>query len=383
MNTAKTVMDINNESVTCPLNFPHQILCPSNCNCVRRSFDEVLIVACSNISTVPALPPYRNLKDFPLSRIQLVVKGNEISFLPSKAKDVYYNDVTEIFAAYNKIREISIENIPDRLQFLDIQFNRIKSVSVDVIMMFASLSYLQISNNPWNCTNEGTLELVKFVKEHRSIVRDFNAVQCLSQQYFLEIDVHAGCHKETLIAIALFLIFAITWLSIYIYHFKREAISEWIFTHDKHHIVEAIANKFKLFDGLIIATEYDKIFARYLTAKLMDKPNRYKMGSIMRDWSPDDPIPKNVLQGMRNSKRAIVVLSDYFEESDWTRWNHFNTGTRIIFVSRGKVAPVDFGISNQISIRFSDPWFWDKLKHAMENVEELSFEEDAFEMQEV
>lgn len=63
------------------------------------------------------------------------------------------------------------------------------------------------------------------------------------------------------------------------------------------------------------------------------------------------------------------------QESDWTRWNYFNTNTRIIFIVKGKKATESIGISNMMLIKFGDPWFWEKLKHAMTRLDELSFDE--------
>lgn len=376
METAKTVMAIDKELVTCPLDFPHQVLCPVNCYCARRTFDELLIIACVNITEVPTMPPYRGLMDVTLNKIQLVVKGNGITRLPNKHIDSNYNDVAEIFASYNNIEEISMENIPDQLEIIDLQFNRIKHVSPHVIAMFMSLSYIQLSNNPWNCTDSTAMPLVSFVKSHRHIARDFNVVQCSDQRFFLEIDSDANCHSAVLIAVFLLLLFAFVASIILLYYRNREAIYEWIFLHDKFRILERLADKVKLFDAIIIATDYDKVFGKYITNKLIGKPNQFKIGFMAKDWSDEEEIPEEVLNNLRNSRRAILVVSDHFEETDWSRWNHFNTGTRIIFIVKGKIDTSVFGITNQVSIKFSDPWFWDKIKHAMTNVDELSFDCD-------
>lgn len=242
--------------------------------------------------------------------------------------------------------------------------------------MFLTLNYVQLSNNPWNCSDSMTMQLVSFVKAHRHIARDFNVVQCSDQRFFLEIDSDTSCHSAVLIAVFLLLLLVLVVAIIFLYCRNREAIWEWIFVHDKFRIVERLADKLKLFDAIIIASDYDKVFGKYVTTKLVGKPNQFKIGFMVKDWADEEEIPENVLKNLKNSRRAILVVSDHFEESDWSRWNHFKTGTRIIFIVKGKVDASTFGLTNQVSIQFSDPWFWDKIKHAIRNVDELSVESE-------
>lgn len=369
--TPKTVKEIEKNSLTCPLNLPHQILCPTPCRCVRRSYDMVLIIACQNISIVPTLPPYRTLTDIKLDRIQLKVNGNGIERLPNKHHDLNYNDVTEIYASHNNIQWIIIENIPDFLEYLDLKLNRFKYLPSDVIFQLRTLKFLHLKDNPWNCS--ASFELVQFVKTHRDIVKDFNMIQCSNQQFFLELDIEEKCSGRIVIIVVVIAFIVLGGSSFYVYKHKQLQISEWIFLHDKHHLLERFFDKFKLFDAIIVATEYDMVFGKYITAKLVDKPNQFKVGLMIKDWTGEDPIPINILKNLRNARRVLIILSENFEEIDWTRWNYFHTNTRIIFVLKSRASDDSIDISNKMSIKFGDPWFWDKIKHAIKHREELSF----------
>lgn len=368
-----TVRDIKKDSLTCPLNLPHQIFCPKLCRCLRRPSDGVLIIACANISHVPLLPHYRKLTDIKLDKIELRLKGNGIDRLPSKLRDSNYNDVTAIYASHNAIRVIGIENIPDRLEYFDLMFNRLTHVSSDVIARFSTLSFLRLSNNPWNCST--SIDLIRFVKTHRTIVKDFNTVLCSNKQYFLEVDIEEKCNGQVYAAILIIIGLATAVAAFYTFRHYQEKIIEWIFMNDKHHIIERVLNKMKLFDATVIAADNDKVFGKYIAAKLMEKPNQFKIGLFTKDWTANEPFPENVLKSLKNSRRAIVVLSEYFDETQWTRWNYFNINTRIVFIEKGKSSSNDMKISNSIFISLSDPWFWDKLKHAMANYEELNVNE--------
>lgn len=368
-----TVREIKKDALTCPLNFPHQVFCPKLCRCVRRPSDGVLIIACSNISSVPILPQYRKLTDIKLDRIELRIKGNGIDHLPSKRRDPNYNDVTAIYASYNAIRVITVENIPDRLEYLDLQFNRLTHVSSDIVARFTLLSFVRLGDNPWSCSN--STDLIRFVKTHRRVVTDFNEIRCSNQQYFLEVDVEEKCNGQVYAAILIILGLVTAAAVFYTYRHYQQIIVEWIFMNDKRHFIERVLEKMKLFDGTVIAAENDKVFGKYISAKLMEKPNQFKIALFTKDWSANEPIPDNVLKSLRNSRRALVVLSEYFDETQWTRWNYFNTSTRVVFIKKGKSNSIDIKISNSISISLSDPWFWDKLKHAMVNHDELSVDE--------
>lgn len=368
--TAATVREMKKESLTCPLNFPHQVFCPSSCKCERRPADSVLIISCANISFVPMMPPYRRLTDIKLDKIELRIRGNEIGYLPSKIHDPNYNDVTEIHASHNVIRYLELENIPDRLEYLDLKFNRLTYVAPEVVARLAALNFLHLSKNPWNCSVSS--ELISFVKTYRTVVKDFNVITCSNQQYFLEVAAEQKCSGKVFAAIFIILGFTAAAASFYVYRCFREVIVEWIFLNDKHHFIERVLDKMKLFDAIVIAAENDKVFGKYVAGKLMEKPNLFKVGLFTKEWSASETIPKDVSKMLKKSRRVVIVLSEYFDENQWARWNYFNLSTRVVFIEKGKSNSVNIQLSNSISINLSDPWFWDKLKHAMVNRTELN-----------
>lgn len=379
--STETVMSVDQDSLTCPLNFPHQELCPSSCKCLRRPSDGVLIIACNNITKVPMMPPYQTLTDIKLSKIELWVVGNGIETLPSTKRDPNYNDVVEIYASRNEIRWLTIENIPKALKLLDMRFNQLTSVPSEVVMRFATIDFIQLSNNPWNCSV--SLQLIKFVKTYRHIVKDFNVIRCFeNQNYFIEIETDEKCEGRVLMAFAVVIFLVSLVASFYVYRHNKESVIEWIFTKEKHHLMERVYDKLKLFDGVIIASDYDEVVGKYIASKLMNKPNQFKVALTIRDWSAFEPIPEETLKNLRNARRVIIVLTENFKESDWKRWNYFNIRTRVIFVVKGQANCDNIELTNKFFMKFNDPWFWDKLKHSMTNFSEMNTESrDDTEMQ--
>jgi protein toll len=258
------------------------------------------------------MPLFKELKDITLDRIQLDIIANAVESLPSKRHDHKYNDVTILLASHNNIKSVTVDNIPDRLEILELKYNRLTHIRPDVIEKFTKLRLLHLSENPWDCSR--AKELVKFVKTNRDIEKDFNLVQCSSYEYFLEIETENRCENFTSISITF--IAVISAISVFIvYYFKRATITEWIFTHDKHYLVERTFDLIKLFDGIVCVANNDKIFGKFIAARLLERPNEYKISMVVRNWSASDKIPERILKGVRNSRRVIVILSEYFEVS--------------------------------------------------------------------
>jgi Leucine-rich repeat (LRR) protein len=374
------VARIDEKVLTCPLDLPHQVLCPYLCSCNRLASESVLKISCSNIEKVPVLPPYKMLNDIKINKVELYISRNGIERLPSKLQDRNYNDVTVINASFNRIQRITVENIPDRLMHLDLMFNRLKYISAPVIARMSHLGFVHLSSNPWNCSS--STEIVKFVKDNRDIVKDFAITLCSDGRYFLEVSTDNHCNGYILLAIFGFLIISCIAALVVAYHIKKAAIAEWIFLHDKRNLIERLKNNFKIFDATIVVADNDQVVGKYIRTKLMNPPNQFKVDLIAKNWSGEDDMPSSVRENLRRSRRTIVILSEYFDEADWTKWNFFNIGNRVIFVIMSRKNTADIEISNKFLIKFRDPWFWDKLKHLMTNQSEMLVEEhDENEMQ--
>lgn len=368
-NDGVALKDIRKDKFKCPLDNSHHNLCPDLCQCNRQSATQSLIIKCVGITEIGLLPPYKTLKDIILNKIELRVNGNQISHLPSKIKDRIYNDVAKIHASYNFIEQILPENIPDKLIFLDVQFNKLKTLMPNVISTFGRLQLriILLSNNPWNCRSSN--DLITFVKNNRDVVKDFSSIKCSDQRYFLELAVESISRRQFIFGVMFILIISITSMSLfYIIHRKRQMLTEFIFNHDRFHLLERLIDWFKYFDAIIVSHECDKTFGKYIASKLNSDPKKFKLEIITKRWRGN--IPDDVLKKFRLSKRVIIVLSDNFE-SNWERWNYFHTKTRIIFVVKGKTKIEEIKITNKFLVNFPDPWFWDKLKYVMLNIEEL------------
>lgn len=376
-----TVMMIEPEKHLCELDtMPHQTLCAKECHCVRNPIDRTLNVECMNISQFPSLPPRDILATNDVDKIKLKVNTNVIERLPSKF-DHNYNAVIEIYAQFNHIKHLSENNFPDDLEILDLRVNRLQYVGPKVLQKFAKLKSLFLGDNPWNCSSPLAKDLINFVKTHREIVKDFNTIRCTDNVYFLEFKAN-DCHFYIYITLVVSLLI-LTFVGIFVLYYRnRTTIVDFVYQKDHHHIMERSIQFLKKLDACIVCAEYDKVFANYVGTKLIKSPNSFKCALIEKNWQSDEKIPKKIAKAFRASRRIIVILSEYFEEDDWAKWKFSAISSSIIFITKGTTTADVIKLPNMMTmVRFNDPWFWDKLKFAMTNHEELIIDSNDVEMQ--
>lgn len=333
-------------------------------------------ITCDNIIEVPVLPPYKFISSF-ISSIILDVKGNGITLLPNKSRETY-NHVIEIYAAFNSIRELHEYNLPDALQSIDLQHNMLKTIAPDVLLRFATLQRVLLSVNLWNCTQ--SKELVIFVKNHRDIVMDFNHVRCHNGDgiFFLELDYDFKC--GALIYLFLTVIFLTIGLgaAFFFYHKYYKVLNEWIFIHDKYHVIEQVRDMImmKKYDICFVMSNYDVVMVKYIADRLKRKPNAFKCAFVTRNWASDEIIPSNVMITLKKSRRVAVILSEFFEEDNWSQWSYPNIHARLIIIEKGATKSTHINLANKMAVKFNDPWFWDKLKFIITHRREMEVESD-------
>lgn len=320
------------------------------------------------------LPPYNFISSF-ISSIILHVEGNGIKQLPDKSRETY-NHVIEIYAAFNNIRELHDYNLPDALQSIDLKHNMLKTITPDVLFRFATLQRVQLSDNLWNCTQ--SKELVIFVNNHRDIVMDFNHVRCRDGRFFLEIDYEFKCGP--LIFLILTIIFLIIGFgsAIYFYIKYYKFLTEWIFIHDKYHVVEQLRDMImmKKIDICFVMTPYDVVMLKYIADRLKRKPYAFKCAFVTRNWASNEKIPSYVMTTLKKSRRVAVILSEFFEEDNWDQWSYSNIQTRLIIIEKGTTRSTHINLVNKMAVKFNDPWFWDKLKFIITHRHEMEVESD-------
>jgi hypothetical protein len=166
--------------------------------------------------------------------------------------------------------------------------------------------------------------------------------------------------------------------AIFFYRKYYKIVTEWIFVHDKYQVVEQARDTImmKKFDICFVMSAYDLVLVKYIADRLKRKPNAFKCAFVTRTWASDEIIPPNVMLTLKKSRRVAVVLSEFFEEDNWSQWSYSNILARLIIIEKGSTNSSHINLPNKMAVKFNDPWFWDKLKFIITNRREMEVESD-------
>ncbi|XP_062539374.1 protein toll-like [Armigeres subalbatus] len=370
--------------------FPSAEDCPQNCDCALRLVDHTAVINCSGrgLTHIPKLPTPSHLhEDF--NALELHVENNEITFLP----DSYltgYNEVTQLYAQNNSIRKVLPQNIPSKLQFLDLSQNQLQLVedpTLEVLNRSSHLQTVKLSQNHWQCDCLASNFLI-FVQQNPHLIADISRVQCHpSGKSFDSITVNELCYEDYTIQLVMCFVIAALGLligltSLLFFRYQTE-VKVWLFTHNLFLslITEEELDRDKLYDAFISYSHLDEEFITdELIPKLENEPMNFKTCWHVRDFMPGEMIMTQIVKSIEASRRTVIVLSKNFLESSWAKQEFRQAHVQSMEDNRVRVIVViyeDIGNIDQLDgelkaylktntyVKWGDPWFWQKLRYAM------------------
>ncbi|CAD7090423.1 unnamed protein product [Hermetia illucens] len=380
--------ELNGWSIT-SLNYKELVCqhkpCPKMCICWVR-YDQTFIVYCSssNLTKVPSLQDVPKLKT---KSIVLHIANNNITTLPDNHFPGY-SLVSELYASNNSISQFTGPNIPTNLQVLDLSNNILTGINTSVlerIKQTNQTSHLYLGHNPWQC-DCSALSLLSFIRANLERIHDLNFIECTTGAKFLALFPKDLCKESIVyeilayIAAALGVVFAI--LVGLMYRFRTE-IKVWLFAHNMclYFVTKQNTDEDKKYDAFISYSHKDEDFViENLLPNLENGSKPYKLCLHERDWVPGEFIPTQIIQSVNDSRRTVIVLSLNFLESVWGILEFQiaykaaleEARTRIIIIMYSDIGDsVDVGpelksyLNTNTYIKWGDPWFWEKLRHAM------------------
>ncbi|CAO1328362.1 unnamed protein product [Diamesa serratosioi] len=372
--TLLSVLDLRDNNIKrIDFNIKHE------CKCMVRAADQTLIVNCSNLNLIelPSLPNITNLK---LNKIELIIDNNNITKLPSHTFP-FYNAVSKLIAFNNQISDLHLDNIPILLQTLELKNNKLTFFDTNVVNVFKEIKILSLSDNSWNCECS-SIDFLNFVKEYRANITDFNNLKCFDGQMMSELETDDLCFNYLLLAVILTVISTIIGIIAAIYYKFKIEIKIWLFAHNccLWWVSEEELDRDMIYDAFIVFATPDQTMVEELVLGLESCKTPYKCCVHIRDWPPGEMIVTQVHNSIRDSRRTIVVLSPHFRESRWARFelrvallNAFDEKrSRVIIVLNGELNDIDdmdedleLYLKLNTYIKWTDKWFWSKLKYAM------------------
>ncbi|CAD7090425.1 unnamed protein product [Hermetia illucens] len=374
------IMSLNYKQMLCQ----HKS-CPSMCICWTR-YDQTLIVNCSS-SNLAKVPSLHDVLTSNIKSIVLHIANNNITTLPDNHSPGY-SLVSELYASNNSISRFAEPNIPTNLQVLDLSNNTLTQIDATVfkrIKQINQTSHLYFGDNPWQC-DCNALGLLSFIRTNSERIQDLNFIKCSTGARFSTLFPKDLCKESIVfevlayIAAALGVIFVV--LGGLSYRFRTE-IKVWLFAHNMcwHLVTEQNIDDDKKYDAFISYSHKDEDFViENLLPNLENGPIPYKLCLHERDWLPGEFIHTQIIQSVNDSRRTIIVLSPNYLESVWGSLEFQiaykaaleEARTRIIIIMYRDIGnSVDVGpelksyLNTNTYIKWDDPWFWEKMRHAM------------------
>ncbi|KAH8242695.1 hypothetical protein KR032_001239, partial [Drosophila birchii] len=138
------------------------IACPDVCECQYNYDDMELEINCSGrgLTQIPPLP---------ISIIgdsKLIFQNNSLSKWPDYSLEGYSN-LRRLDVARNILTNMSIGNLPRKLDYLDISFNNVKEMNSDIIEYIRNVSIFKQNGNKWlvYCDDDQLLHLFRDLKK--------------------------------------------------------------------------------------------------------------------------------------------------------------------------------------------------------------------------
>ena len=153
--------------------------------------------------------------------------------------------------------------------------------------------------------------------------------------------------------------------------------------------IDAVADAEKIFDAFLTYSAADDVFVRQVLAPELEHggnfisyPNQYKLCLFYRDLPLQVCLADLIGQASESSRRTIIILSENFLKSEWSRYD-FKSGLhqalregnrKPIIIMLGDIPSRDIDpdlrlyLKNGTILYWGSKSFWEKLKYLLPDV---------------
>jgi hypothetical protein len=191
---------------------------------------------------------------------------------------------------------------------------------------------------------------------------------------------------STLICLTLLIVGLVT-----VYFYRNEA-RIWLYSRYGIRFfqrIDAVADAEKIFDAFIAYSAGADVFVRQVLAPELEQggdyivyPNQYKLCLFYRDLPLQVCLADLIIQANESSKRTIIILSENFLKSEWSRYD-FKSGLhqalragnrKPIIIMLGDIPSREIDpdlrlyLKNGTILYWGTKSFWEKLKYLLPDV---------------
>ena len=341
----------------------------------------------------------------------LDLSNNQLAQLNSSSLEGLWN-LSRLNLSANLLSHMDNGTLSDlrKLQSVDLRSNLFEEIDLSSIFGGVRPAAIWMYGNPWRCLCQD-----KHVKEQllawAELVRDITSLTCAvadprlistntTQESSLSV-VQAdftncqngtiGRHivnqlsKEALSGLisggVLFIVILIV-ASLLIRY--RRLLQIWLYARSGIRLCSRNHdNVFKRYDAYIAFSDNDTQFVLTELIPRLEEHLSKKLCIRVRDWPVGDSTADVTVESIHNSHRTILLLSDHFQESEWSDYEFQVSHHRhlqdkahnhlIVFLIQDKPPQIidktlQMYITTGSYIKLSDKWCWQKLAFALPNV---------------
>ena len=371
----KPLIEVRYEDLRCNLNVP---LCPDNCECW----------------TTPELPTLVNCKKkglteppsvLPSDTDVLHLEVNEIESIENLGAYKHISKLSRLYLHQNSIREIPVFLVPAliKLDELSLSDNLLTAIPYD----FSNMNHTKLSlgGNVLKCDCHAKW-LHSWILSYKHHIRDVDIIFCDSGEQVMvkhPDDFICRLSRQEIGLIAMSAIFSVLAVATVFVYRNRTEIKVVLYTRFNWHPFDKPEENDvldKLYDAFVSYSGHDVQWVLNTLQPRLENPEMsYRLCLNDRDFMPGEEITTNILNGVKFSRKMIMILTRSFLESEWCRFEFITAHRRVL---KGRTNYLIVILFDNINVKeldedlqaylktntylyYADKWFWDKLMYAM------------------
>uniref|UniRef100_T1IK30 TIR domain-containing protein n=1 Tax=Strigamia maritima TaxID=126957 RepID=T1IK30_STRMM len=355
--------------------------CPDHCHCFIEDIDNILFVLIdctnSNLTHFPNIVSYG-----PAVAIQLNLSRNQISSLPSK-NDPIWTKIKILDLSHNRIDSIKNMTVLPILTTLHLNNNSLSEFDYQIASL-SHVAHLKLANNPLKCDCEMSKIVIKSSafedKYEMSCVRDKTMYNFTNSD---EICINLSGFNWLLLFLPFIIIVIVIFVIVILFIKYKSEILYYMFSKGicLKFVCEEDIDADKAYDAFVSYSSEDEDWITDFLVPGMESGNpSYNLCLHNRDWVGGEFITDQIVKSVESSKRTIIVLTDNYLKSKWSRLEFdvaYQQGlkdqVRRVMVIVPNEVPDLSQIDNEFKtfitlttyIQANKPHFWRKLRASM------------------